>query len=204
MEKKPITIEKKPSKVKKIFKYLLIAAVVFVVLFFVLTVVTYYFPTMENKPDFSQYLTNSILMFITPSESMWHRAHFYTNSSSVNYWDQYNNKSLFWLKMSAIFGGSPSQCELGGYYFFKKKDMKSAIYWMEKAATDKTENSYYSYKPKLALLYCQEGEYKNEEKALALYKECGEFGNKRAMEDYLLLLSVLHPDEYRKTLSNIK
>ena len=199
-------MEKKPSKVKKFFKYLLIAAVVFVVLFLVLTVVTYYFPPMEksNKPVFSSYLINSIQMLIMPGEAMWYRVSYYTDDTKSNHWDTYNSKSLFWLRMSSLFGFHYSQCELGGYYFFKKKDLKSAIYWMEKASKDKTENSYYSYKPKLALLYCQEGEYKNEEKALALYKECAEHGNKGAAGDYLLLLSVLHPDEYKKALEKIK
>ena len=193
-------MEKKPSKVKKFFKYLLIAAVVFVALFFLLTVVTYYVPPMETayKPDFSQYLTNSIMMLFVPAEAMWHRANYYTDSSAVNHWDQYNSKSLFWLKMSAIFGGSPSQAELGGYYFFKKKDIKTAIYWMEKAAADKSQDSYYSYKPKLALLYCQEGEFKNEEKALAIYKESADYGVASSAEMYLKLLRVLHPDEYEK------
>lgn len=183
---------------KKFFKYLLIAAVVFVAVFLGLTVVTYFFPPMENRPSFSQYLINSIHMFIRPSEAMWDRAHYYTNPSTENYWDQYNSKSLFWLKMSASFGGPYFQAELGGYYFFKKKDLKNAIYWMEKAAYSPNSEAYGDFKYKLALLYCQEGKYKNEEKALALFKESAESGNKESADMYLKLLRVLHPEEYNK------
>lgn len=195
-----VNIMNKSGGFKKKLKIFFIGILILVVLFFALVVVTYFIPSMEtsHKPSFSQFLINSIHMFIRPSEAMWYRASFYTDDSKKNYWDQYNYKSIFWIKMSAWFGGYHSMAELGGYYFFKKKDIKSAIYWMEKAAADKSEDSYYSYKPKLALLYCQEGEFKNEEKALAIYKESADYGVASSAEMYLKLLKVLHPDEYEK------
>ena len=186
----------KTSNTKKTILKVFLVFLVLILFAFSLIVITYFVPPMKNRPSFDSYCFNTVYLFIRPAEAMWNCSHYYYDFSSGSYWDGYSSTALFWLRMSAIFGGAPSQAELGGYYFFKKKDIKNAIFWMEKAAkqTDK-DNKYDDYKGKLALLYCQEGEYQNEEKALQLYKESAALGNKESAGMYLLLFRKLHPGE---------
>ena len=199
---------KLPNKIIKtsntkgtMFKIFLVILVLF--LFnFSLIVITYFVPPMKNRPSFVDYCFNSVCLFIRPSEAMWSCSHYYYDYSSDNHWDGYSSTALFWLRMSAIFGGAPSQAELGGYYYFKKNDLKNAIYWMEKAAKQTNEdNKYDDYKGKLALLYCQEGEYQNEKRALQLYKESAALGSKKSAEMYLLLFRKLYPGELPEELN---
>ena len=170
---------------------------------FVLHVISFFVPPMARKISFSEYSFNAIYMFLRPAEAMWNRSHYYYDFKSDNYWDGYSSTALFWLKLSAVIGGAPSQAEYSGYCFFKKKDIKTAIYWMEKAAKQTNEdNKYDDYKGKLALLYCQEGECKNEEKALALYKESAALGNEKSAHMYVLLFRSLYPGKTPEEVLN--
>lgn len=194
---------------KKIIKIIAIL-LIFLLLSGIITVsvITYAYynsPIVQNsKISYTSYLINCfcIILFIKPSEAAYSLSSVYKQHSD-NYWEGYNDTSLFWLKYSAFLGGiSVSQEELSGYYYFKKKDVKSAIYWMEKAVNHLESMQFTDCKAKLALLYCEEGEYKNLEKALKLYKESADKGNKESEKMYLLLLKKLHPMEYNEIQKN--
>lgn len=189
-------MKKKILKIIAILFLILLIAGIFT--FCIITYAYYSSPIVqESKINYSSYLINClcVLLSIRPSEAACSLAMVY-HENGVSHWDGYNSTALFWLKYSAFLGKvSFSQEELSGYYFFKKKDIKSAIYWMEKAAKHPREMQFSDCKNKLALLYCQEGECKNEERALALYKESAALGNKESAGIYLLLFRKLHPGE---------
>lgn len=139
---------------KKIIKY----AVIFLVIVLIasifsislITICYYSSNTIDRRTSYSSYLIicSCIILQIIPGEQAYNLSHVHYNYSSANPWDGYNNTSLFWLKYSAFLGFPYAEEKLGGYYYFKKKDLDKASYWMQRAVNHGLENA----KEKLTLI----------------------------------------------------
>ncbi len=139
-------------KKKEILKKIIIVASIIVILFF--SIVTLFYVFAKPGTGYSHVLVEFIIMPVMPTRALYELSLCYYDSSEENHWDGYKGLSLILLKLSAWVGweGYP-QAELSGYYYFKKKDLNSAIFWMEKAVANSDKYSEKDYKWKLEILY---------------------------------------------------